>query len=299
MRKWYKALRVANYCWLAIIVSIIILAAIPAVPGVVQVKLPGPGEWRTTEENGTISIEGEIGICNGGIFSLDGFSFMVMVIADSGYPLLTFESPKTQLAPGAWTIFPVRFSIMDSTIASADIQALFFSQATYISMVYFDADYILGFSIETAVVGKATFGPMVRGFDIHTNQTTVEEKDGVYWLNVPYDIESSLLLAGSSLYVNGAVSNATGVLGFFTTDAPLGGANSGSITMVLTPDEYYHLMSSPDTLTMSCLMDFGPFEWVRNITIDWHPPETLDGPVAAQRCADGAGSDAIKGSALC
>jgi hypothetical protein len=275
MKGYLKALRVTNYVWLALIFLILILAAVPAIPGAVQVKLPS--EWKTTDSGGRINITGEVQICNGGIFSLDDFYFSVMLISDSGGSLASFESEKVDLKPGPWIKFPVSFEVEDVSTASADVQDLFFSKVTFTSMLYFTASYILGFKVETVVIGSTSLGPLVRDFEVHTNQTTVHEEDGLYWMEVPYNIDTSFLLTGSNLYVFGLVSNDTDCLGIFNTTASLGGYSSGTLSILLTYDEYYHLSTSPDTLLMECLMEFGPFDWEQNLTIAWDPPDRENG----------------------
>jgi hypothetical protein len=92
-------------------------------------------------------------------------------------------------------------------------------------------------------------------------------------MEVPYDIDTSLLLYGQNLYVWGLVSNETSTLGVFNSTAALGGFSNGFITIYLTYDEYHHLITSSDTLLMECIMDFGPFSWEQNLTMDWSPPD--------------------------
>jgi hypothetical protein len=267
-------LKVTNYVWLGLIFLILILAAIPAIPGAVQVKLPT--EWKTTDVGGRVNISGDVQICNGGIFSLDDFYFSVMLITDSGSSLATFESQKVDLKPGPWIKFPVSFEIEDVSTASLDVRDLFFSQVTFTSMLFFSASYIMGFNIQAIVIGNTHLGPLLHEFDVHTNQTTLsEEAGGIFTINVPYDIDSSLLLIGSELKVLGFVSNETGTLGVFETNAPLGGSYSGALTIYLTSDEFHHLEASPDTLVLDCLMEYGPFSWEQNLTIDWDPPDEM------------------------
>jgi hypothetical protein len=272
MKGYLRAFKAVNLVWLAIVFLILILAAVPAIPGTVSIKLPGADGWTTTEVNGTINITGNVGVHNGGVFPLNNFFFFVLLMDDNGNAIGRCESPVITLAPGPWSYFPISFEFSDADSTSADIQALFFSKVTFLGMVYFNADYIISFNIQAMLIGNVSMGPLVTDYQVHTEQASVLEFEHEYLLDIPYDITTSYLLLGQGLGINGTVSDDAGVIGVFSTMAPLGGSSSGNITMALTKEAYLHLKGSTDTLFMNSTMTFGPFHWPQNFTVAWVPP---------------------------
>ena len=147
MKPYLKALKVVNIAWLAFVFLILILAAIPVIPGTVVIKLPGAEGWTTTEVGGVINITGNVSVYNGGVFPLDNFFFFMLLMNQDGNQVANFASPVISLPAGPTTTFPVYFEFQNTEAASVDIQKLFFSRATFTGMVYFNANYIFQFNI--------------------------------------------------------------------------------------------------------------------------------------------------------
>jgi hypothetical protein len=276
MKKYLKALRVANYAWLVFVFLILILATLPAIPGNVQIKLPGAGGWTTTESGGVINITGNVSIYNGGFFPLDNFYFDIMLYDTDFVPIAEFLSPSISLPPGTWSVLPVSFNFQDSAAVSTELQTLFFSTATFTGMVVFNANYIFQFNIQAVVIGDVSMGPLIHDWQFHANETQVRVLDKDYLLDIPYDVDASFFLMGSPLWYNGTVSNETQVLGDFSTTADLGGFTNGNLSVVLSEESYRHLHESSDTLYFNGTMAFGPYRWLQNFTVPWTPPASQE-----------------------
>jgi hypothetical protein len=293
MKGYLKALKTINYVWLIIVFLVIFLAAVPAIPGTVLINLPGPDGWTTTEIGGTTNVSGNVSVHNGGFFPFNDFYFIVVLYTENGSKLAQFASQKADLLPGRWTTFPVFFEFNQSVVTSSLVQALLFSKVTYASLVYFNMNYLFDFQVQAGFKGNVSMGPFVKDFQIDRNQTVVKENGTNYVVEIPYSINTTSVLRGNDLYINGTLSNATEQLGNFTTKATLGENFSGNFTLTLTKAAYDHLNTSSDTLYLNCTLAMGEYDWTTNFTVAWTPPAsrsislstgpTVLGPIEAAR----------------
>jgi hypothetical protein len=276
MKGYLKAILATNYVWLLVVFLVLFLAAVPAIPGSLLVKLPGPGDWTSSESGGIVNLTANVSIYNGGFFPLDNFYFVVALYSNNGSLMARFESQKVSLPPGPWTTFPVYFLFNESTTTSSQVQAMFFSTVDYRGLIYFNAEYLLDFRFEMGVNATASVGPLVRDFRPDVGNATVQQVGEYYLMDIPYAINTSQALSGSRLFMNGTVCNATRLLGAFETEASMGASGGGNMTVVLTEEAYLHLRSSSDTLVLNCSFTFARFQWDQEFTVEWTPPQGWD-----------------------
>jgi hypothetical protein len=272
MKAYLKGIKILNYVWLVLVFLIIFLACVPIIPGTILVQLPGPDGWTTTTVNGTVNVTGDVSVHNGGFFSFNNFYFIVVLYADNGSVIAEFASARANLLPGLWTTFPVYFLMNESALSSSLIEALLFSNVTFSSLVYFNTNYLFDFQVQAGAKGHVTIGPFVKDFQVDKNNTVIRTNGTNYILDVPYHINTTSILQGKDLWINGTMSNATGQLANFTTLAKLGTNYRGNFTIQLSEDAYNHLKSSSDLLYINTTMTLNQFNWTTNFEVFWTPP---------------------------
>jgi hypothetical protein len=271
MKGYLKGILAISYTWLIIVFLVIFLAAVPAIPGSLLIKLPGPDDWTTTESGGVVNLTANVSIYNGGFFTMDDFYFILQLHSGNGSVIAEFTSPKVDIPPGPWTTFPVYFLLNESATTSEQVQQMFFSTVNYGGLVYFNAEYLMDFRIQLGVNATVSVGPLVRDFQADMANATVSHVGDQYLLDVPFWIDSARVLSGSTLFVNGTVSNATQQLGTFKSTAKMGAITNGTMVVVLSQEAYQHLQTSPDTLLLNCTYNFQIYQWQQDYTVQWTP----------------------------
>lgn len=272
MKGHLRVLKILSSVWLVIVAIIIILACIPIIPGTILVQLPGPDDWTATTNNGMVIVTGDVSIHNGGFFAFNNFYFIIALYADNGSVVAEFTSAKANLLPGLWTTFPVFFVMNESALSSSLLQALLFSKVTFSSLVYFNTNYLFDFQLQVGVKGNVTIGPFVKDFQIDKNNTVIRTNGTSYILDIPYHLNTTSIIQGKDLWINGTMSNATGPLANFTTLAKLGTNYSGNFTMLMSEEAYNHLRTSSDLLYINTTMTLDKFNWTTDFEIYWTPP---------------------------
>jgi hypothetical protein len=277
MKGSVRAMLIVDYLWLVIVFLLLILAAIPVIPGVVTVDTPGPDGWTTTITNETVVVTGNVSIRNGGFYAFNNFYFIIELYADNGSTLASFSSEKTSLLPGLWIDVPVTFSINKTQISASVLQALLRSEVTFSSLVYFNLNYLFDFRVQAGFRGNITVGPLIKNLFVDWNNTLVTTNGTNYEMSIPFSFDSNQVWNGSQLSVLGSISNATGPLGSVSTTMTLGGHVESSIVLTLSQEAYDHLSTSPDHLILDLQFDLNGATWNFTTEHDWVPPSQRGG----------------------
>jgi hypothetical protein len=272
VKGYLKAILVGSYVWLVFVFLLIFLAAVPAIPGSLLIKLPASDDWTYSQSGDIVNLTANVSVYNGGFFTMENFFFIIAISSNNGSLIAEFESPPVNLPPGPWTTFPVYFTFNESVTSTGEFQKMFFSTVNYNGLVYFNADYLLDFKIQLGLNATVSAGPMVRDFQPDVKNATIEQVGELYLMDIPYTVNSTRALTNTNLYVNGTMSNDTEKLGSFQTQVEMGKLAHGNLTMLLSQDAYLHLRSSPDTLTFNCTFNFVKGEWTQDFVVQWVPP---------------------------
>ncbi len=277
MKGAVRAVLLLDYLWLVIVFLILILAAIPVIPGVVTIDTPGPDGWTTTITNDTVVTTGNVSIRNGGFFPFNNFYFVIKLFDANGTDLASFSSEKMNLLPGLWMDVPVTFFVDKTNISDSVLQALFRSEVTFGSIIYFNTNYLFDFRIQAGFKGNVTVGPLIKDFNVDWNNSSLKTNGTMYEVDIPYSFTSRNILNGTEMSITGSISNATGMLGSLSTNVTLGGSVSGVFVVQLSQDAYNHLSTSPDHLILDIHAVINGSTYDFTVEHDWVPPDQRGG----------------------